>query len=458
MTPTLVRGLDLLNNTHHTDSCVPHRLMNRPGVRHGEKDIFFYKHRKGRGCKVPVCGKMTVHVLPKERNTVAKPDLCECVCVAVCYRHLWQLFHWSSHSSETTVNALTPLFLCRPAWWRFSCRHCWQVEVILGRDWVSVSHGASEGHPEGVALWENSPVLYLPLVTLHAGPTETHPTLFPVLCSPGGAPNWVQESCCTQPGLFHQPEAAWTETWPASKQSTHVFTANVFQESWPSGPKWKTNNVIVATKQACSFCEQVFASMKAGVYPPSIRHSMPHVQSGQEEVWEPLLASCQRKEGGCGRGSHYKPHFFPPSLAGPKMSSLAWWIQPPTPVFGTLYTIWNLVFPPLPPNIKYCFQNKTTIQCWSRRMKPQHCSWSRLWWELTGAGGPHVQWSSTLRPITSSMTYNKFLENWKLAGIFGSTLLSLLVNEQKSGLCKTLPRYNKYIHEVCQTYYMSFFF
>lgn len=263
----------------------------------------------------------------------------------------------------------------------FSRRHCWQVKVIRGRDWVSVSHGASEGHPEGVALWESSPVLYLPLVTLHAGPTETLPTLFPVLCSPGGAPYWVQESCCTQPGLFHQPEAAWTETWSASKQSTHVFTANVFQGSWPSGPKWKTNNVIIAAKQACSFRLHESGSL------PSLFLSL-HASCS---VWTGgslgTSAGQLSKEGG--GGAHITNPIFPlPSLAGPKMSSLAWWIQPPTPVSKTSNTLHNMksVFPPLPPNIKYCFQNKTTIPCWSRKMKPQHCMLSRLWWQVMPAG------------------------------------------------------------------------
>lgn len=221
----------------------------------------------------------------------------------------------------------------------FSRRHCWQVKVIRGRDWVSVSHGASEGHPEGVALWESSPVLYLPLVTLHAGPTETLPTLFPVLCSPGGAPYWVQESCCTQPGLFHQPEAAWTETWSASKQSTHVFTANVFQGSWPSGPKWKTNNVIIAAKQACSFRLHESGSL------PSLFLSL-HASCS---VWTGgslgTSAGQLSKEGG--GGAHITNPIFPlPALLGQRCPAWPGGFSHPLlfPRPPTLYTIWNLCF------------------------------------------------------------------------------------------------------------------
>lgn len=88
-----------------------------------------------------------------------------------------------------------------------------------------------------------------------------------------------------------------------------------------------------------------------------------------------------------GRGSHYKPHFSLPALLGQRCPAWPGGFSHPLlfPRPPTLYTIWNLVFPPLP-NIKYCFQNKTTIPCWGRKMKPQHCMLSRLWWQVMPEG------------------------------------------------------------------------
>lgn len=54
-------------------------------------------------------------------------------------------------------------------------RHWQQVEVNPGRDRVDFPRGASEGHPEGAALRVSSQALYLPLLTLHAGPAAILP-------------------------------------------------------------------------------------------------------------------------------------------------------------------------------------------------------------------------------------------------------------------------------------------
>lgn len=53
-------------------------------------------------------------------------------------------------------------------------------------------------------------------------------------------------------------------------------------------------------------------------WPSSPCHTMSPIQSGQEEVWEPLLASCQRKEGGFVITNQH----FPPRLSHP--ASAAW--------------------------------------------------------------------------------------------------------------------------------------
>lgn len=51
------------------------------------------------------------------------------------------------------------------------------------------------------------------------------------------------------PDLYHRPRAAWTETGPGSKQSTHMFTANLSPQSWPFETKWKTYHAVAAGSQ-----------------------------------------------------------------------------------------------------------------------------------------------------------------------------------------------------------------
>lgn len=131
----------------------------------------FCKHRKESvsWVHVAVCGKLTLLVLPEESSTVAKPDLAS-VCGAICCQTFRPL------SVRVISEFLSFYCTLHTAWWMFSLLcHCQQVEVIPGRDRVDFSHGASEGHPEGAAHWLSSPVLYLPLLTLHAGPTAILP-------------------------------------------------------------------------------------------------------------------------------------------------------------------------------------------------------------------------------------------------------------------------------------------
>lgn len=144
----------------------------------------------------------------------------------------------------------------------FSCLcHCQQVEVIPGRDRADFSRGASEGHPEGAALWVSSP-LFTPADPACWAYGSTSP-LFLVLCSRGGHITQCRESCRTQPGLFHQPKAAWTETESASKQSTHLFTANYFPESWPSRTTWRT----------CHIYTHLYVHIRGGMQATSPTHN-----------------------------------------------------------------------------------------------------------------------------------------------------------------------------------------
>lgn len=81
---------------------------------------------------------------------------------------------------------------------------------------------------------------------------EWHSTVSPLFtpadpaCWACGDTSWLFLVLCSRrahywalPGLFHQPEAAWTETQSASKQSTSLFTANYFPESQALRTKWK---------------------------------------------------------------------------------------------------------------------------------------------------------------------------------------------------------------------------
>ena len=115
----------------------------------------------------------------------------------------------------------------------FPCySRCQQAEVDFSR-------GAPEGHPEGAALSAASP-LFTPADPACWAYGDTS-WLFLVLCS--------RRACCwALPGLFHQPEAAWTETWSASKQSTRLFTANYFPESQALRTKWEEKKLLISLR------------------------------------------------------------------------------------------------------------------------------------------------------------------------------------------------------------------
>ncbi len=133
------------------------------------------------------------------------------------------------------------LSLCCVAGWMFSLL----MSLLAGRG--HPREGSCRPLPRGIwrtswrsgTLGELSSPLFTPADPACWACVDTSP-LFLVLCSRGGHVTQCRESCCTQPGLFHQPKAAWTETESASKQSTHLFTANYFPESWPSRTTWRT--------------------------------------------------------------------------------------------------------------------------------------------------------------------------------------------------------------------------
>lgn len=138
------------------------------------------------------------------------------------------------------------------------------------------------------------------------------------------------------------------------------------------------------------------------------------IQSGQEEVWEPLLASCQGKEGGL---CHCRPTFFLPGSSDPSHPAWAAWIQPPTPVTSTSSTL-----PPLHNMHSFhcdeldtlsttskitlvLLQRLETVTTWccGNTIKPEQCRSSRLWGELVPEDAMfvgHVGIYSQANPIT----------------------------------------------------------